>query len=159
MDTVLNVGDKIPYFKVKDLDGHPVSNQDVLGALLVLYFYPKNETPGCTKQACSIRDFNDKFREDDVLVIGISPDSVESHKKFIKNHGLNYSLLSDEKLELCHKFGEVKEKMVDGKKIVGIQRTTFLIDRDGIILWLERPVNVEGQADRLYAAIQNYLKK
>ncbi len=159
MDKVLNVGDKIPFFKTKDMDGHAITTQDMIGAPLVLFFYPKDETPGCTKQVCSIRDSIDQFKQNDVLIVGISPDSNDSHKKFIKNHQLNFPLLSDEGFELCHKFGVVKEKIVEGKKFIGIQRTTFFIDRDGVIQWIERPVNVEGHTERLSAAVQEYLKK
>src|SRR3984885_12820538 len=148
MEGELKVGDMIPPFQAKDQEGFNVTEGDIIGTTVVIYFYPQDETPGCTKEACSFRD---KMRNLDALatlIIGVSPDSVESHKKFIKNHQLEYSLLSDEGKEMCQQFG-----VLEGDKVI---RSTFLIDSEAIIRWIEKPVNIEGQLDRILAAIKEY---
>lgn len=146
---MLSVGDKIPEFEAIDSEGTPVSPEDLLGSITVLYFYPKDDTPGCTKEAC---DFRDKMHELDtrgIIILGCSPDGLASHQKFIDKHGLNFTLLADETKELCEKFDVLKEKDMAGKHFVGVERTTFIIDEKGIIRWIERPAQVEGHIDRI----------
>jgi peroxiredoxin Q/BCP len=148
MESELKVGDMIPSFQAKDHEGFNVTEEDIIGITAVIYFYPQNETPGCTKEACSFRD---KMKDLDALatlVIGVSPDSVESHKNFIKNHHLEYSLLSDERKKMCRQFG-----ILEGDKVV---RSTFLIDSEGIIKWIEKPTNIDGHVDRVIAAIKEH---
>ena len=142
----MNVGDKIPDFSLKDYDEETVTREDLTGSRFVLYFYPKDDTPGCTKEACEFRDALDTFDELDTLVIGVSPDSIASHKKFVEKHKLDFSLLSDEKKEMAKAFGVLKE---DGSII----RSTFLCDKDGTIMWIEKPVNVEDHVTRVMDAI------
>lgn len=143
----LNVGDPIPAFKIKDEEGYEITPEDLIGSPLVLYFYPKDDTPGCTKEACSYRDRMEEFDELDTLVIGISPDNTESHENFIKKLELNFTLFSDNDLEMCRAFDVLR-----GKDI--LERTTFVINDDGVIVWLERPVNVEGHVERVLAGLR-----
>lgn len=150
----LNVGDKMPTFKAKDAAGHTFSSDDVMGGPVVIYFYPKDETPGCTQEACSFRDNIDGFDENDAILIGISPDPAHSHESFIEKYELNFTLLSDESLDVGRKFDVIREKNVNGKSALGLERTTFVIDSRGIISWIERPVNVEGHTERVLKALQ-----
>lgn len=143
----VNVGDTIPAFKIKDRDGYDLTDDDLIGNPVVIYFYPKDDTPGCTKEACTFRDNMPNFEALDVLVLGVSPDNAESHEKFTKKHDLNFSLLSDENSELCRKFDI-------GRGLLGIERTTFVIDGEGIIRWIERPVNVSGHVERVLEALE-----
>lgn len=154
MSYKLNVGDKMPTFKAKDSSGHSFSSEDVMGGPVVIYFYPKDETPGCTKEACSFRDNMDHFDEYDAILLGISPDGAQSHESFIENHDLNFTLLSDESLDTCRKFDVIREKNVNGKMAPSLERTTFIIDSRGIIRWIERPVNIEGHTERVLNALQ-----
>ena len=149
MSNIADVGEEIPYFSIKDYEGIELESEDLIGSPFILYFYPKDDTPGCTKEACAFRDSMDMFDDAEVTVIGVSPDSAESHAKFIEKHKLNFTLLCDEDMSLAKKFGAVQEK---GS---GILRSTFLIDSAGIIRWLERPVNVEGHAERVIEAIKD----
>lgn len=144
----LNVGDMIPSFKIKDNEGYELTDEDLMGSPLVLYFYPKDDTPSCTKEACAFRDNMEQLDAMDVLVIGISPDNDDSHEKFLKKHNLNFTLLSDEKLELCRKFDVLHG--IPGN----IERTTFVINHEGIIHWLERPVSVPGHVERVIQSVQ-----
>jgi peroxiredoxin Q/BCP len=147
MTKQLEVGDSIPNFILKDSEGLEFTQEDFIGAPLVLFFYPKDDTPGCTKEACSFRDKLSELDALDVIVIGVSPDSQESHEKFIEKHNLNFTLFADTTKELCKVFGVIKE---DGK----LERSTFLIDYDGTIEWIERPVSVDGHVDRVISAVK-----
>jgi len=147
---VLTVGDKIPSFTAKDEYNETFNCADLIGSPFVIYFYPKDDTPGCTIEACSFRDNIEHLDNLDTVVIGVSPDSPESHQKFIHKHELNFTLLCDEKLDLATKFGAVE----DANGIKKIVRSTFLVDGEGILRWLEKPVNVTGHTDRVIKAIQ-----
>lgn len=149
----LKVGDTIPAFKIKDFEGETVTHEDLIGSPFVLYFYPKDDTPGCTTEACEYRDAMSGFDDMDVLVVGISPDDPKSHKKFMEKYDLNFPLLCDENLEVAKKFGAVKEK--EGK--TSLERSTFLCDDEGRILWIEQPVKVEGHVDRVMNALDEIL--
>lgn len=144
----VNVGDTIPAFKIKDNEGYELTDDDLVGSPIVIYFYPKDDTPGCTKEACDFRDNMDRLDAMDVLVIGVSPDGASSHEQFSTKHSLNFTLLSDENKELSRKFDVLHG--LQG----GIERTTFVIDSDGVIRWIERPVNVPGHVERVIHAIQ-----
>lgn len=150
----IKVGDKIPKFSIKDYDGTELESDDLIGESFVLYFYPKDDTPGCTIEACSFRDNMEIFDKLETTVIGVSPDNSESHNKFMQKHELNFVLLCDEDMELAHKFDAIKEKEVSGIKVTGVLRSTFLIDSRGIIRWIEQPVNVEGHCERVIQAIK-----
>lgn len=154
MTVLLQVGDLIPSFKLKDAEGLEFTDEDFIGAPLVLYFYPKDDTPGCTKEACSFRDNLSELDALDVIVIGVSPDSEVSHEKFIEKHNLNFTLFADTTLELCKAFGVIQETIKDGKATPHFERTTFLIDYDGTIRWIERPVKVEGHVERVIEAVK-----
>lgn len=150
----INVNDAVPDFEAQDEEGNKIITEDWLGTPVVLYFYPKNDTPGCTLEACAFRDNMDQLTAYDVIVIGVSPDSAASDQSFIQKHSLNFSLIPDENKELCKKFDVIQEKTTFGKKTMGVERTTFFIDRDGIIRWIERPVKVEGHIERVIQAIK-----
>ena len=152
----VNVGDKMPAFKAKDASGHFFSSDDVLGGPVIIYFYPMDDTPGCTKEACSFRDNIDNFDEYDAILVGISPDGAQSHESFIEKHELNFTLLSDESLDVCRKFGVLKENEHQPKP--HLERTTFIIDSRGIIRWIERPVNVEGHTERVLKALHEIVE-
>jgi peroxiredoxin Q/BCP len=148
----LKVGSSIPPFFLKDHEGFDVTDEDVLGTPLVLYFYAKDATPTCTEEACAIRDNQQKFDLLQTLVIGISPDSVESHKKFLHDNKLQFSLLSDVKKDMAQMFGVLNEK----NEVI---RTTFVIDSQGVIKWMEKPVNVKGHIERVLKAIEEHCKE
>jgi len=130
-------------------DGSTVSLRDLLGKPVVLYFYPKDNTPGCTKEACSFRDFESELQELGVQVIGVSADSVESHNKFSEKHNLSFSLWSDPKKELMQAFGVINEKSLFGKTVLGIMRSTFAIDATGIILKVWPKVQVANHTQEV----------
>lgn len=153
----INVGDRIPEFEALDQNEEKIRSKDILGTPSVIYFYPKDDTPGCTKEACSLRDNMERIKECGVEVIGVSPDSAASHQKFIKKYHLNYNLIADQKQDLCKKFDIMQKKLLFGILTLGIERSTFLIDSEGIIQWIERPVTVEGHVDRIIAAINQYI--
>ena len=129
----VKVGDRVPDFSTLDDSGRPVSLSDFKGKSVVLYFYPKDDTSGCTKEACDFRDAFPRFGKIDAEVVGVSPDSVESHVEFKKKYSLPFKLLADEGHKLADKFGVWKEKSMYGKKYMGIERTTFVIGADGKI--------------------------
>ena len=130
---MLETGIKAPEFTLKNQDGEEVSLKDFLGKKVILYFYPKDNTPGCTTQACSFGDMYPQIREKGAVVLGVSKDSVESHKKFAYKYCLPFTLLSDPELEVIQKFDVWHEKNMYGKKVMGVVRSTYLIDEEGII--------------------------
>ena len=130
---MLNVGDRAPEFMLKDKDGNNVSLSDFIGRRIVLYFYPKDNTPGCTRQACAFAGAYGEFRKRGVEVIGISRDSIASHVKFAEKYNLPFLLLSDPELEAIQAYGVWQEKKLYGKVSFGVVRTTFIIDKNGII--------------------------
>ncbi|MEG8945889.1 thioredoxin-dependent thiol peroxidase [Rosettibacter firmus] len=146
---MLEVGKKAPSFSLPDSNGKKVSLKDFLGQKLILYFYPKDMTSGCTKEACDFRDNFPNFEKLNVQVIGISPDSVASHKKFVEKYNLPFILLSDEKKEVVQKYGVWKEKSLYGKKYMGVERTTFIIDENGKIMHIFPKVKVNGHVEEI----------
>ncbi|MDY4561158.1 MAG: thioredoxin-dependent thiol peroxidase [Peptostreptococcus porci] len=131
---MMNIGDKAIDFTLEDKDGNKVSLSDFRGKKVVLYFYPKDNTPGCTKQACNFRDNYPHFVEKGAVVIGISKDGLKSHTNFAAKHELPFILLSDPDIEVIQKYGIWKEKKLYGKTFLGVVRTTFLIDEEGTIV-------------------------
>ncbi|HVM59578.1 MAG TPA: peroxiredoxin [Verrucomicrobiae bacterium] len=123
------------------------------GSTCVVYFYPKDFTPGCTTEACEFRDMYRKITEQDAVILGVSPDSPESHEKFIAEHGLPYSLVADEDHAIAEAYGVWKEKSMYGKKFMGIERSTFVIGPDGRITKIFRKVKPAGHAEEVRAAI------
>lgn len=155
---MLQVGDKIPDFHTLDADGIAISSDDLLGSITVIYFYPKDDTPGCTKEACDFRDNMEELDSQGIIVLGVSCDTMESHQKFSEKHELNFPLLVDENKEICTKFGVIREKEINGKKAEYVERTTFIIDEKGIIRWIEQQVNVEHHIQRVLHEL-NILEK
>lgn len=146
---MVDVGEKAPNFTLKDSEGKKVSLKDFAGKKVVLYFYPKDMTSGCTKEACDFRDNFPNFEKIKAVVIGISPDSVESHKKFKEKYNLPFILLSDENKEIVQKYGVWKEKSLYGKKYMGVERTTFIIDEEGKIIKKFPKVKVNGHVEEV----------
>ena len=130
---MLEIGTKAPEFTLSDKDGNTVRLSDFLGKKVVLYFYPKDNTPGCTRQACAFAGAYEDFKSKDVVVIGISKDSVASHLKFAQKHDLPFILLSDPELQAIQAYGVWQEKKLYGKVSMGVVRSTFIIDEQGNI--------------------------
>ena len=150
---MLKIGDKAPHFKLNDKNGMPVSLSDFLGKKVVVYFYPKDNTPGCTRQACAFAARNTDFDEKGIVVIGISKDSVESHTKFAAKYSLPFILLADPNLEAINAYGVWKEKIMYGKKTFGVVRTTFVIDENGYIEHIMPKVKPDTNAEEILSLI------
>jgi peroxiredoxin Q/BCP len=150
---MLNIGDNAPSFTLKDKDGREVSLSDFIGKRVVLYFYPKDNTPGCTRQACAFAAAYDEFQRKDIQVIGISRDSVASHLKFAEKYNLPFVLLSDPELEAIKAYGVWQEKKMYGKLSFGVVRTTFIIDGQGKIEKIMPKVKPDTNAAEILAAL------
>ncbi|MDE2507343.1 MAG: thioredoxin-dependent thiol peroxidase, partial [Planctomycetota bacterium] len=124
------------------------------GKPVVLYFYPKDDTSGCTAEACAFRDARDLYRKAGAEVVGVSPDPVKSHAKFVEKHQLNFTLLADEGSVVCGLYGVWKEKSMYGKKYMGVERTTFVIDKSGAIARIFPKVKVNGHVDAVLEAVE-----
>jgi peroxiredoxin Q/BCP len=142
-------GDEAPDFTLSSDRGDSVTLSALRGKKVVLYFYPKDDTPGCTVQACDFRDSTPAFEKLDAVVLGVSADSVGSHAKFRDKFGLNFPLLADEDHSVCEAYGVWKEKSMYGRKFMGIERSTFLIGEDGKVLEVWRKVTPKGHAEML----------
>lgn len=140
----VGVGDQAPEINLKNSLGKRVRLSDFRGKRVIVYFYPKDNTPGCTLQAQAFRDAKEALAAHNVVVLGISKDSVSSHERFAKSFDLNFDLLSDEDLETCQAYAVYKEKSMFGKKYMGIERSTFLIDEEGRIVKCWRKVKIKG---------------
>ncbi len=151
---MLEVGTKAPEFTLLDKDGNSVSLTDFAGKKVVLYFYPKDNTPGCTRQACAFAGAYEEFKKINAVVIGISKDSVASHQKFAEKHGLPFILLSDPELTAIQAYGVWQEKKLYGKVSMGVVRSTFVIDENGMI----EKVMPKVKPDTNAAEILAYLK-
>ena len=145
-------GNKAPDFTSSDQNGNKVKLSDLRGQKVVLYFYPKDDTPGCTKEACSFRDANDVYAEKGIKVLGVSIDDEKSHQKFISKYQLPFDLLADTDKKIVEKYGVWGEKSMYGKKYMGTLRKTFLIDEDGKIVKIFDKVNVSEHADEVLKA-------
>jgi len=150
----LEVGQKAPDFAVLNDKGEKVKLSDFKGKKVVLYFYPKDDTPGCTKEACAFRDGIDEIKKRGAVVIGVSADSVDSHKKFKSKFDLNFPLLADTDKKIIEAYGTWKEKSMYGKKYMGIERTTFVIDEQGKVSHIFPKVKVEHHHDEVLAALK-----
>ena len=148
------VGERAPDFTLPTQAGNTVGLRDFRGTKhVVLYFYPKDDTPGCTREACDFRDTYKQLAKQDIVVLGVSKDSVESHQRFAAKHELPFPLLSDSGSDVAERYGAWKEKSLYGKKSMGIERTTFLIDKQGVLRRIFPRVRVEGHADEIAAAV------
>ena len=149
---MLKEGDKAPDFTTTDQNGNTVKLSDLKGKRVVLYFYPKDDTPGCTKEACSFRDADDIYRAKGITVYGVSTDTEKSHQKFISKFQLPFDLLADTDKSIVEAYGVWGEKSMYGKKYMGTFRKTFLIDQDGKIVRIFAKVNVSAHADEVLEA-------
>jgi thioredoxin-dependent peroxiredoxin len=150
---LIDQGDRAPDFTLPDQDGREVSLSDLAGKTVVLYFYPKADTPGCTTQACSIRDRSGEYEEAGAVVIGVSPDSVEAVKKFHDKYSLNFTLLADADHAVAERFGTWMQKTNYGKTYWGVQRSTFIIDGDGTVARVFPKVSPKTHDDVLLEAL------
>ena len=151
---ILNVGDKAPAFLLPTDGGGMLSLKDIKDKMVVLYFYPKDMTPGCTTEAQDFRDYVEEFKKAGAIVVGASKDSVKRHDNFKAKHNLPFALVADTEGEACQAFGVWVEKMNYGRKYMGIERSTFLIDEKGIISKVWRKIRVKGHAQAVLEATQ-----
>ena len=149
---MIETGQKLPAFKLQANGGATVTNKDFKDRKLVLYFYPKDNTPGCTLEAQDFRDRHKAFAKAGVTVIGVSRDSVKSHESFCAKQSLPFTLISDPDEALCQAFGVIKDKNMYGRKVRGIERSTFLFDGKGVLRQQWRGLRVPGHADEVLAA-------
>jgi thioredoxin-dependent peroxiredoxin len=153
--TMLDVNDKAPDIKLEDENGKEVSLKDFKGKTVVLYFYPRADTPGCTKEACSFRDDYRRIQKTGAVLLGASPDKPAAQKKFQEKYHLPFTLLADADKRLCNAFGVIQEKNMYGKKVMGVARTTFVIGPDGKIRHVFHKVKPEGHSEE----VLKYLKQ
>jgi len=146
-------GDVAPDFALADQNGATVRLSDFHGKRVVLYFYPKDDTPGCTKEACGFRDDYSAFTKKDVVILGVSPDDPKSHKKFVDKYELPFTLLADTEKSVCQAYDVWKEKNMYGRKSMGVERTTFVIGPDGKIAKVFPKVKVEGHITKVLESI------
>ena len=147
---VLKIGDKAPDFTLPtDSENHTLSLRQLRGKKVVLYFYPKDNTPGCTKEACDFRDQFAAFKKHGVDILGISKDTAKKHAQFKEKYALPFTLLVDAHADVCEAYGVINKKSLFGKTFLGIQRSTFLIDEEGIIRALWRNVKVAGHVENI----------
>ncbi len=151
----MNINTKAPDFTLPDENGNPVSLAQFRGQPVVLFFYPRAMTPGCTIEAREFRDGYSKLKKAGLVVLGISPDTSKAQLKFKEKEDLPYTLLADDKKEVANKFDVVKEKNMYGKKVMGVVRTTFLISPEGKIAHIFCPVKPEGHADEVLAFVKD----
>ena len=149
----LKVGDLAPDFKVKSTEGKEISLKELRGKNVVLYFYPKDDTPGCTREACDFRDNLRRVSAKEAVVLGVSHDSLESHDKFRTKYNLPFTLLSDPEKQITSAYGVYKEKSLYGKLFMGIERTTFVIGKDGKIKKIFPKVKVDGHVEEVLQTI------
>ena len=153
--TMPKEGSKAPAFSLPASDGKTVSSKDLKGKRVVLYFYPKDDTPGCTVEACGFRDGIKKIEKQNAVVLGVSPDDTKSHNKFIEKFGLPFILLSDTDKKVCEAYGVWVEKSMYGKTYMGVARTTFIIGPEGEIEKIYEKVKPEGHTEEVLEYLNN----
>lgn len=153
----LVVGQAAPDFTLPASNGEHVSLHDFVGKNVVLYFYPKDNTPGCTRESCDFRDKTEEFAAKDTVILGISTDSLASHEKFIKKYDLPFLLLSDTEADVCKLYGVYRLKKNFGKEYMGIERSTFVIDKEGNLIKEYRKVKVNGHVEEALAFVAEHL--
>jgi thioredoxin-dependent peroxiredoxin len=146
-------GQKAPEFTLPSSEGGDVSLKDLRGKSVVLYFYPKDDTPGCTREACAFRDSQAAIKKKGAVVLGVSGDSLDSHGKFKAKYKLNFPLLADTDKAVAKKYGAWGEKVMYGKKVTGMIRSTFVIDEEGVVRKVFPKVRVDGHADKVLEAL------
>ena len=150
----IEIGTQVPNFKLASTGGKTVSLSDLQGKTIVLYFYPKDDTPGCTLEGQDFRDHAADFQKLNAVVLGVSRDNVSSHEKFKDKYELNFDLLADEDETLCNMFDVIKEKNMYGKQVRGIERSTFLVDNQGVLRQAWRKVKVDGHVTAVIDAVK-----
>lgn len=148
-------GAAAPDFALPSSDGGELRLSELRGKTVVLYFYPRDNTPGCTREACAFRDAMAKLHRRGVVVLGVSPDSLASHEKFKAQEKLNFALLSDSEKSVARAYGAFGEKVLYGKKILGMIRSTFVIDGEGVVQKVFRPVKVDGHVEKVLSVIEH----
>jgi peroxiredoxin Q/BCP len=154
--TATAIGKKIPAFKGEATGGAPIASKDLQGTRFVLYFYPRDNTPGCTVESNDFRDLHSKFKRRKVRVIGISRDTLKSHERFKEKFGFPFELIADPDETICNQFGVMKDKNMYGKKVRGIERSTFLVDENGVLLKEWRKVKVDGHAQEVLDSLKDF---
>lgn len=147
--TQLNAGDKAPDFKAKDQNGNTVSLKDFKGQRVALYFYPEDDTPTCTVEACNLRDNSSLLKQEGIAILGVSPDDPAKHKKFEEKYSLPFTLVADPSLAIANKYGVWGEKNLYGHKFMGIKRTTFLINEKGVIDHIIKQVRSKNHSEQI----------
>jgi thioredoxin-dependent peroxiredoxin len=155
---MLNPGDRLPDIEIQLARGGTRKLHDFTGRWLVLYFYPKDNTPGCTAESQDFNALLGAFRDSGAEILGVSRDSVRSHENFCAKYGFGFDLVADTDETLCRAFGVIKEKSMYGRKVMGIERSTFLIDPDGVIRQAWRPVKVKEHAASVLASLQQHAR-
>lgn len=155
----LTINTPAPDFTVKNDKDELVTLSNYRGKWVVLYFYPKDNTSGCTKEACDFNENLQHFNNIDAVILGVSPDSVKSHQNFKKKFDLQFDLLSDTEKEVCNKYDVMGEKSMYGKKYLGVIRTTYIIDTEGVIRWVDPKVSVDGHAKKIIEQLSSLQKK
>ncbi len=150
---MLEIGKKAPDFKIIGSDNKEHSLSDYLGKTVILYFYPKDNTPGCTTEACDFRDNSANFKDKNAIIIGVSRDSIKTHSNFINKFQLPFLLLSDKEEELCKLYDVIKEKKLYGKTYMGIERSTFIINPEGILTHEFRKVKVKDHVNEILSLL------
>jgi peroxiredoxin Q/BCP len=151
---MIEAGTPAPDFTLTDQNGNKVTLSNLKGSPVVLYFYPKDDTPGCTKEACGFRDAIADYKRAGAVILGVSPDSTDSHAKFAKKFDLPFPLLADVDHKICEVYGVWKEKNMYGRKSMGVERTTFLIDAKGMVQKIFPRVKVDGHVGAVLEAIE-----
>ena len=154
---MIEEGKKAPAFNLPSTEGKKISLSSLKGSPVVLYFYPKDSTPGCTTEACDFRDWHPEFKKLGAIVLGVSADSMQKHEKFSAKHELPFPLLSDEEMAVLEKYGVWQEKKLYGKTFLGIVRSTFLIDAAGKVVKVWPKVKVKGHVEEVLAAVKELL--
>ena len=150
----LKKGDIAPDFKGINQNGEQISSSDYIGKKVILYFYPKDSTPGCTSEACNLNDNYDMWLSKGYEVIGVSPDSVASHKKFAEKYNLNFNLIADTEKEILQQYGSWGEKKMYGKTYMGVLRTTFVIDEEGRIVDIFEKVKTKDHTNQILSTLE-----
>ena len=152
---MVSINDPAPSFSLPSSSGKDITSKDLKGKNYILYFYPKDSTPGCTIEANNFTNNHDNFKKYNTLIFGISKDSIKSHVNFINKQNITFELISDIEGDLCQKFDAWKEKSMFGKKYMGIERSTFLIDANSVIRKIWRNVKVSGHVDQVLLEAKN----
>lgn len=154
----LQINDTAPDFSLPNQDGAEISLNNFRGKWVIVYFYPKDKTPGCTKEACAFRDNLERFKTSSAVILGISPDSPKTHQSFIEKEQLNFTLLSDSNKEVLRKYGAFGLKKLYGKEYEGVLRSTFLIDPEGKIAHIWRNVKVDGHIQKVLEVLDSKIQ-